>query len=351
MTAVSFTPAVFTPSPSGTTSIGLQSSSAADELPAVTVVICAYTESRWDDTLAAVTSCFAQTHRPDAVIVVVDHNPTLLGRLQAALPECWVMANALSRGLSGGRNTGLNEAATPLVAFLDDDAIAEPAWLETLSRHCVRRGVLGAGGSSAPNWGGGSRPRWLPQEFMWVAGCSYRGQPLAATPVRNLMGGCMCVWRTVFEAVGGFHEDLGRGASGLPISCEDSEFCMRANAAFADETFVYEPEAVIRHRVWAERMTWPYFLRRCYAEGLSKAFIARLGGNGLRRLSDERSYALKVLPAGALRGVTDAFRGDPSGVGRAAAIVLGLAATVLGFVRGRLMSEARPSTAQSNSGR
>ena len=61
----------------------------------VSVVVCAYTEDRWDDILAAVASVRAQRAAAREILLVVDHNPVLLERLAvhyAAVPVtcgCW----------------------------------------------------------------------------------------------------------------------------------------------------------------------------------------------------------------------------------------------------------------------
>jgi hypothetical protein len=55
-------------------------------------------------------------------------------------------------------------------------------------------------------------------------------------------------------------------------------------------------------------------------------------------LASERDYVARVLPAGVARGLIDALRGDPAGVGRSVSIVLGLAVTVAGYAVGRLSS-------------
>jgi hypothetical protein len=57
-------------------------------------------------------------------------------------------------------------------------------------------------------------------------------------------------------------------------------------------------------------------------------------------LSAERTYVLRTLRRGLVQGLADASRGDVSGLLRSGAIVLGLAATMHGFVRGQLQ---RPS--------
>ena len=68
----------------------------------VSVVICAYTERRWDDLLAAIASVQQQSSPPFEVIVVVDHNDDLLERLAAHVSGVSVVANTRTRGLAGG---------------------------------------------------------------------------------------------------------------------------------------------------------------------------------------------------------------------------------------------------------
>ncbi len=45
----------------------------------ISVVICAYSEDRWDDLVAAIDSIQRQRTPPRETIVAVDHNPALLG--------------------------------------------------------------------------------------------------------------------------------------------------------------------------------------------------------------------------------------------------------------------------------
>jgi glucosyl-dolichyl phosphate glucuronosyltransferase len=157
----------------------------------VSVVICTYTSERWESLVAAVESVRSQSSRPREILVVVDHNGPLLERVRSDLPDVVARANVGPRGLSGGRNTGIASASGGLIAFLDDDAVAAPEWLEWLSRWCEDDRVLGAGARVEPLWQTRS-PRWFPEEFAWVLGCSYRGLPRRTAWVRNPFGGCMC---------------------------------------------------------------------------------------------------------------------------------------------------------------
>lgn len=150
------------------------------------VVICVYTEERWEDILAAVDSVRKQSLPPLETLLVVDHNERLLSRLTEEYAErrppgqgaeVRVLANAGPRGLSAGRNTGIAAARGEFVAFLDDDAIAERDWLHHFAAAYDDPRVMAVGGRTLPVWASGRRPAWFPEEFDWVVGCTYRGLP------------------------------------------------------------------------------------------------------------------------------------------------------------------------------
>jgi glucosyl-dolichyl phosphate glucuronosyltransferase len=299
----------------------------------VTVVICAYTEERWHDLVAAVDSVQRQIAVPREIIVVADHNAHLLERARAHLPGVVVIENGESQGLSGARNSGIARAHGAYIAFLDDDATAEPDWLARLSHCCEDPQVLGVGGTVEPEWLS-SRPAWFPEEFYWVIGCTYQlslGKPVV---VRNPFGGCTCYRREVFEVVGGFKHQIGRVPT-RPMGCEETELCIRAKQHWSDKVFLYEPEARIHHHIPAQRASWHYFRSRCYAEGLSKALVTRYVG-AKDGLASERAYTLQTLPRGVIRGLMDGFlRLDLAGFLRAGTIISGLMMTIAGYLVGK----------------
>ena len=291
------------------------------------VVICAHTEERWDDTLKAVASVQSQEPAPRQVIVVVDHNPELQTRLAGQLPGVCVMPNENGRGLSGARNTGVAAATGDIVAFLDDDAIALPGWLAAMSRPYADPDVIGVGGRTEPGWAT-QRPRWWPGEFDWVVGGTYTGREPGA--VRNLLGGNASYRRDLFT-IGGFASDIGRSsADRRPMGCEETEFCIRVTQTLAGGVFVYDDQAVIVHRVPLARQSFSYFRSRCMSEGLSKARVTKSVGVGAG-LATERRYAAVTLPAGVIRGLRRGAYGDRAGLLSAGAIIVGLLYTVLGY--------------------
>jgi GT2 family glycosyltransferase len=300
----------------------------------VSVVICAHTEDRWDVTLEAVASVRSQSIAAVETIIVVDHNPALQARLAAALPDVMVTENRQEQGLSGGRNTGIGLARGEIVAFLDDDAVAEPRWLEFLVGAYTDPAVAGVGGLTIP-WWQTQRPSWFPDEFAWVIGCTYLGMPTSRAPVRNLHGGNASFRREVFGEVGGFRNGIGRSASKRPLGCEETEFCIRLRQHRPGSVLIVDDRAVIWHLVPAARCRFSYFRTRCYAEGISKAVVAAMVGSG-DGLSAERRYTARTLPRGVMRGLIDAVRGHPAGLGRAGAIVAGLAAATVGYLAASL---------------
>ena len=314
----------------------------ADPL-STSVVVCTYTEMRWDSIVESVNSVLKQTVPADEVVLVVDHNPGLLSRCLKELPGVIVVANTELPGLAGARNTGIARSSGSIIAFLDDDARAEPDWLARLLPHYADATVLGVGGGITPEWGG-PRPSHYPREFDWVVGCSYVGLPTGPSQVRNVIGANMSIRRTVFDTVGGFAQDLGRIRS-RPAGCEETELCIRALARMHNSCFVYEPAAVVHHRVGPERQTWAYFRSRCFSEGRSKAVVAGLVGAGAG-LAAERTYVRHVLPHGVLRGLRDFLLGDATGLVRAGWILAGLSFTTAGYLAGGVSASRRRRKAQ-----
>ena len=305
----------------------------------ISVVICAYTEERWDELLAAVDSTQKQTLPPCEILVVIDHNSGLYEQACQTLKNVSVMENQEARGLSGARNTALRLTKGNVIAFMDEDATASSDWLEILSTSYQDQAVLGVGGQIKSDWQTG-RPGCFPEALDWVVGCTYRGLPVQIAPVRNLIGCNMSFRREVFDSVNGFRHGIGRIGT-LPVGCEETELCIRARQFWPDRNFIYDPRAVVLHRVTGKRSNFSYFLSRCYAEGLSKALVTRFIGTQ-SGLNSEWNHTLKILPLGVLGGVRDGIvRRDASGWGRASAIITGLFFTTCGFIIGSVREQWR----------
>ena len=324
----------------------------------VSVIIPTYTERRREFLARTIASVRAQTRAPLEIIVVVDRNERLLGQLRDLLPGVLCVANRHWPGAGGARHTGALESHGSVLAFLDDDVVADSDWIERLEQVLSDPGAIGAGGTVAPGWFTG-RPRWFPPEFDWVVGCTYVGLPTHVARVRNVQGGNMAVRRSAFFAAGGFSHELGNVQAAPEIAgrrrpafvtrasgCEDTEFCIRATQCDPDRYWVFDPSMRVRHHIPTSRSTLRYFLSRCTDEGLAKARVVVANVGPKHGLSDERRYVSRTLPLGVMRGLEDVVVArDPWGPARAAAIVAGVGVTTAGYVWGRLGASRRSAPA------
>jgi len=307
-----------------------------DPVGSTSVVIAAHALERSAGLARAVASALSQQPQPHEAIVVVDNNPELYTWVRRELPAVVPVHNQGIPGASATRNAGSSVATGSVLAFLDDDEIARPGWLRNLTAPLARPDVAGAGGHVEPVWFG-RPPRWMPDEFLWVVGASYRGQPSTAAPVRNVWAGNMAVRREDFWTVGGFREGFGKLGSYV-FRPEDTDFCIRLTTALGGRTWWYEPSARIDHSIPPHRGTLRYFVQRCYGEGQGKAMMTAMLGRA-EGLRDERRHASRTLPEGVRRELRQAVVGlEFTAAQRASAICLGLTAAGLGYLGRRARS-------------
>jgi glucosyl-dolichyl phosphate glucuronosyltransferase len=297
----------------------------------VTVIICAYTLERWDALKIAVESCLGQSRRPDQVVVVVDHNDELLERAAGELHGIIVVDNTSTKGLSGARNTGVEASTGEIIAFLDDDAFADPGWLDALCAPFRDDTVAGTGGWIVPAWQHAAAD-WFPETYYWILGCSYLGLPESGATLRNPIGANMAMRRSVFAAVGGFTSGIGRIGK-VPLGCEETELCIRYTAHAPSDRFVLTRDAVVHHLVPPSRLSWHYFRTRCWAEGLSKAAVSSLVGTK-SGLASERAHLARSLPRELGRCVRQLPRHPRTAVTKGSLILAGASIAAAGLMRG-----------------
>jgi glucosyl-dolichyl phosphate glucuronosyltransferase len=303
----------------------------------ISAIVCTHRIERWPWLLECLASLENQTLEPLEVIVVVDGQPEIKRLLNERDHRAIALSTPRPSGLSVARNLGLSRASGKYVAFLDDDAVADSLWLETLRSVLEHETVAGVGGSSLPNWEG-SKPGWMPEELLWTVGCSYRGMPATQSDVRNVYGGSACYRRDIFTRFGGFDVNLGRTAVGL-AGCEETELCLRVHSKSPELRFVHEPKAVIHHRVPAGRQKVSYVLKRCASEGRSKAILRILHGDSSNHpLAREARYLVRTVPYGIASNIKQFLRGDGWGLVRAALLGIAIIRTVLSYGVTRLRS-------------
>jgi GT2 family glycosyltransferase len=293
------------------------------------VVVCTASQERQLLLRACVDSLLAGTRAPDEIFVVVDQNPSLEGKLVGRLPAAATLLHTERRGTSEGRNVGIRAATSDVVAFVDDDATVETDWLLSLMERFETSGdVLGVGGAVVPHWD--ADRRWLPDELLWMVGCTYRGHRENPGPIRNPIGCNMAFRRDELVAAGGFASEFGRRGNAL-VSCDETELGLRLERTHGRGRIHYVPTARVHHVVPAARVGWRALVRRSITEGLSKAHLQRLYPGAA--VSAERRYVRRLVtdavPRLLAEGVVRRDRGSALG---AAAVLTSLLATGAAFV-------------------
>jgi glycosyltransferase involved in cell wall biosynthesis len=184
--------------------------------------------------------------------VVASFIPEFEGRLR--------YVEEFRQGLSHARNRALIEARFEIIAFLDDDVDVDPYWLDALVKTFRAEDCAAVGGRAYLVYPHG-RPQWLSEKREGLLSKVEHGTLRRRAMPDELFGVNLSFRREWFERVGNFRIDLGRTGTCL-IGDEDVEMLERIAAAGGN--LVYEPAALVGHRVAPSRLSRRWFWSRCY---------------------------------------------------------------------------------------
>lgn len=240
----------------------------------ISVIICTYSMTRYDDTLEAVNSILNQSYKNYEIIIVVDRNVNLYKELKDNMKNDKVMivSNINEGGLSGSRNVGVEKSTGEIIAFLDDDAIADQNWLHELVKLYNEKDVIGVGGPIRPKWLDNKEPKWIPKELYWTMGCTYKGFNNHKRCVRSNFGSNMSFLKRVFD---GELFNTSYGLIGKNGVGEETEFSIRIKKKYKDCKIIYNPDAVVYHKIFKFRKSIKHILKRCYEYGLNYGSLIR----------------------------------------------------------------------------
>lgn len=255
--------------------------------PAISAIIC--THNRDPYLAEAIDSLLAQDLAAqgmgDFEVIVVDNasTDTTKAIVEARLSDPRLKYIYESKlGLSHARNRGVVESRGEIVAYLDDDAVAERHWLRTLVQAYREDDKLAiAGGRVTLLWPNQMEPpTWLSDAMLSCLGHYDLGQDVVTidNPSLTPRGLNYSLRRSFLDSVGGFDLQLGRVGKKL---LSNEELYMTEAALKQGLRVAYLPDALVAHNVAPERLQRNWFLRRSWWQGVSECYRDRLEGRGL----------------------------------------------------------------------
>ncbi|WP_136689661.1 glucosyl-dolichyl phosphate glucuronosyltransferase [Halorhabdus amylolytica] len=263
----------------------------------VSVVLCTHTLDRYDDFTEAAESVQSQTYDDVELVLVSDGSDAVFEQFRTDFGEdddVTLVRLTENQGLLKARNAGAEAASGEVVAFLDDDAIAAPDWIERLVRGYEEKNALAVGGKMVPQWVAG-KPDYLPEEFYWLVGVTHRGfgpdgDRDAVGEVRNTFGSNISFRRDVFLELAGFDTEIGGRQGDANLQGGETELCARLRQKHGQSVW-YNPRAEVAHKVFEYRTDPKWLLDRAFWQGYSKRAMEVLIGES----SDEESDFLGAL--------------------------------------------------------
>lgn len=231
------------------------------------IAICICTYDRYDLLPAAIDSALSQTLKREAWrVVVVDNSPDSARAAAEAHKHRrhkrldYVVER--KAGLSNARNVGARACNADVIAYMDDDALAAPDWLERLlDGFASATGVGAVGGKVEPIWPV-PPPPWLSPKMVGALSVVDWGGALRALGAREWLAGTNVAFDVAkLLSVGGFQTALGRVGGGLSLLSNEESAVIEAFQAM-NTPVLYAPDATVRHLVDERRLSQAWFRKR-----------------------------------------------------------------------------------------
>jgi len=278
------------------------------------LVICTYNHApRLGETLQAL----AAQQVSEAVrwrVLIVDNNcsddtPDVIAREAPSIAAPVETVREARQGLNAARLRGVRSGDGDWIAFVDDDCVLAPDWVEQAGRFALAHPDCGA-------FGGEVRLRWTAPPPAWVEGYGYAfaETQLGDAPQRRdwLAGAGMVLRRDALVATGWTeHQFLEDRIGRRLVSGGDVELGLRIAAR---HEIWYVPQCRLQHVIPASRTERRYLRRLVFGLGVSNHDVEALIWTGSERdwWRDARARALGHARQGARRIAHDLRRRRPA---------------------------------------
>jgi glycosyltransferase involved in cell wall biosynthesis len=280
----------------------------------ISVVICSYNREQY--IIDAIHSLYNQTLSKDLYeVIVVDNNSIdntkslCLHYIDSHPGYNIYYLEEKKQGASFARNTGAAFAKAPLLAFMDDDAVADEDFLERIVSFFQEH-------PDADGLGGRIIPKYIPLEPKWmshyvsslVGNFHYSEQVEVFKPGKYPLESNMIVTKKDFDEVGGFNTLLPGVVGTLRIGGEGKDFFMKLQAL--NKRIYYDPSVRVQHVVEVKKLTSEYMYR--VASGIGRGERVRMLAKGSFAYFKKFAEYLFKLGASFILGIKYTLQGNPA---------------------------------------
>lgn len=220
-------------------------------MASIDICICTFRRPFLATTLESIARLDAGGHAIRVIIADNDHEPSardLVEEMRAQLPFAVTYVHAPAANICVARNACLDHAKADFVAFVDDDEVVAPGWLNALVERTEATGAAAVLGPVRAVYGPDA-PRWMVEGDFHSTLPVFVGGAIRTGYTCNVL----IRWSAPYE---GLRFDLALGKSGG----EDTEFFYRLTALGG--TIAYAPDALVEEPVPTERASMDWLVRR-----------------------------------------------------------------------------------------
>ncbi len=241
----------------------------------ISIVVCTYNRAKFlPFCLDSLAQQNCEIH--DFELVFVDNNSTdetarIFHDFEVANPSLQLRYFLeTQQGLSFARNRGIQESKGDVIAFLDDDAIADTEYVQNLKTAFACSEFGAGGGRILPRWES-RKPEWMGKFLMPLVSVIDLGNENIEFPVNKYpIGANMFFKRSVLEDCGDFNTELGRVGKNM-MGGEEKDIFNRIRAKGVAVGYFSAIE--VQHIIPNERTTEAFI--RTQAKGIGQSEYTR----------------------------------------------------------------------------
>lgn len=283
----------------------------------ISVVICTYNRSAYIQD--AMQSLYDQTLTKDSYEVIVVNNRSTDSTeficktfVDSHRDASFSYLEERQQGASFARNTGARLAQSPLLCFMDDDAIADPDYLERIVLFFeTHPDAGGLGGRIIPKYIP-AEPKWMSHYVSSLVGHFHYSETVSVFAHNKYpLESNMVIRKADFDAIGGFNTALPGVMGTLRIGGEGKDFFFRLKAL--DRVIYYDPDIRVQHVVETAKLTPEYMYR--VASGIGRGERVRMNEKGGFSLFLKLTEYVFKLGASLVLGIKYIIQGTPAKAG------------------------------------